>query len=120
MLHALQQAKDHPTAETLHGRLEGVSLATVYNALQAFRQVGLAQAISVPGGRTRWDPEVGPHVHVRAIDSDEIADLPDAVAAPLLDGLTPDKLAHVEEALGVRIDAVQISLLVHTLDKADA
>ena len=120
VLHALQQAKDHPTAEMLHGRLEGVSLATVYNALQVFRRVGLAQAVSIPGGMTRWDGDVGPHVHLMAIDSDEVRDLPDAVAAPLLDGLTPEKLAQVADTLGVCIDQVQISLLVPTFDKADA
>lgn len=110
---ALQQAHDHPTADELHVRVEGVSKATVYNALEAFRSVGLAQAISVQGGVTRWDPKVGPHVHMRHIGSDAVSDLPDRVAAPLLSGLTAEHLRSVAEAMGVTIDAVQVSLLVH-------
>ena len=39
--------------------------------------------------------------------------LPDAVAAPLLSGLTAEHLQSVAEAMGVSIDAVQVSLLVH-------
>ena len=110
---ALQQAHDHPTADELHARVDGVSKATVYNALEAFRGVGLAQAISVQGGVTRWDPKVAPHVHMRHAGSDAVSDLPDSVAAPLLSGLTPEHLQSVAEAMGVSIDAVQVSLLVH-------
>ena len=110
---ALQQAHDHPTADELHARVEGVSKATVYNTLEAFRGVGLAQAISVQGGVMRWDPRVGPHVHLRHAGSDAVSDLPDSVAAPLLSGLTPEHLQSVAEAMGVSIDAVQVSLLVH-------
>jgi len=113
---ALQQAHDHPTADELHVRVEGVSKATVYNALEAFRGVGLAQAISVQGGVTRWDPKVGPHVHMRHVGSDAVSDLPDRVAAPLLSGLTAEHLRSVAEAMGVTIDAVQVSLLVHDAD----
>lgn len=110
---ALRQAHDHPTADELFARVEGVSKATVYNALEAFRGVGLAQAISVQGGVTRWDPKVGPHVHMRHAGSDAVSDLPDSVAAPLLSGLTTERLQTVAEAMGVTIDAVQVSLLVH-------
>jgi len=109
---ALRQAHDHPTADELHRRVQGVSKATVYNALEAFRAVGLAQAISVPGGVTRWDAKTGPHVHMRHVTSDAVADLPDDVAAPLLQGMTPQAIRAVEQAVGMSIDAVQVSLLV--------
>ncbi len=106
------QASDHPTADTLHSRVCGVSKATVYNALEAFARVGLAQAIPGPGGVTRWDAVTGPHVHVRHIDDDRVEDLPDPLATQVLAGMTPEVIDHIEASLGVHVDAVQVSLLV--------
>ncbi|MCH2135715.1 MAG: transcriptional repressor [Phycisphaerales bacterium] len=112
VLETLRQAHDHPTAETLHERLEGVSLATVYNALEAFAKVGLAQPIALAGGLTRWDSTMGLHAHVRRSGDDRLEDLPEDLAGNLLASLTPRRLEQLASRLGGRIRGVQVTVLL--------
>lgn len=112
VLGALRQATDHPTAEELHDRLEGVSLATVYNALAAFQRVGLAQAISVSSSVTRWDGAMALHVHARRDGADIVEDVPDDLASPLLAPFTSTQLAAIGARMGGRVTGVQIKVLL--------
>ena len=117
VLSTLCRASDHPTAEALHERLDGVSLATVYNALSAFQKVGLAHAIAVAGGLTRWDGSTSLHIHVRRSGTDTVEDLPADLAKPLLAALTPERLAAIGRRMGGRVGGVQIKVLL--ADDAD-
>jgi len=110
VLGTLRRASDHPTAEALHGRLDGVSLATVYNALAVFERVGLAQPIAVAGGLTRWDGSMVMHAHVRRTSSDTVEDLPADLAEGLLAALTPKRLAAIGRRMGGRVSGVQIKV----------
>ncbi len=112
VLGVLQRSSDHPTAETLHERLEGVSLATVYNALAAFERVGLAQPIAMAGGLTRWDGSTSMHAHVRRSGTDVIEDLPEDLADPLLEALTPQRLETIGARMGGRVSGVQIKIML--------
>ena len=57
----------HVTAESLHAEVEAtrlpVSLATVYNALNQFRDAGLLREVVVAPGRSYFDTNTGHHHH---------------------------------------------------------
>ena len=57
----------HVTAESLHAEVRGtrlpVSLATVYNALNQFRDAGLLREVVVAPGRSYFDTNTGHHHH---------------------------------------------------------
>ena len=57
----------HVTAESLHAEVKAtrmpVSLATVYNALNQFRDAGLLREVVVAPGRSYFDTNTGHHHH---------------------------------------------------------
>ena len=57
----------HVTAESLHAEVRAtrmpVSLATVYNALNQFRDAGLLREVVVAPGRSYFDTNTGHHHH---------------------------------------------------------
>jgi Fur family peroxide stress response transcriptional regulator len=57
----------HPTAQELYERLlpslPTMSLATVYNTLDALSSAGLCSAMAVSRGSARFDPNMAPHHH---------------------------------------------------------
>ena len=70
----------HITAEQLHGEAQArnirVSLATVYNSLHQFTEVGLLREVVVEPGRSYFDTNVGDHHHFYYQTSGELADIP--------------------------------------------
>lgn len=112
---ALAAAHSHPTAEDLAGMVRrtdpGVSLATVYNALEAFSDRGLCRKLPGQGenGASRYDPDCSPHVHV-TLDSGEIIDVPDDLGGELLERIGQDDLERLGRALGVKITGVRLGL----------
>ncbi len=111
----LRQCKCHPTAEELHRLVEPesgrISLATVYNTLEALCSAGLARKLPTTDGCCRYDGDTSPHLHVRFADSDEIADVPEDLSRQLLDRLPHQVIEEIEQRLGIRIDAMNIQLL---------
>ncbi|QFR32665.1 iron response transcriptional regulator IrrA [Ancylobacter sp. TS-1] len=69
----------HITAEILHEEAIAarvpVSLATVYNALHQFTEVGLLREIAVEGGRTYFDTNVSDHHHFLLEDENRLVDI---------------------------------------------
>ncbi len=75
----------HISAEDLHAEAElagvRVSLATVYNALHQFTEVGLLREVAIDGSRTYFDTNVSDHHHFfvegegRLIDMDDHVDI---------------------------------------------
>jgi Fur family iron response transcriptional regulator len=57
----------HVTAEMLHAealkRGIGVSLATIYNTLHQFTEVGLLREVAVEGSKTYFDTNTSDHFH---------------------------------------------------------
>src|SRR5258708_39399758 len=57
----------HMTAESLHAEVRaadmGISLATVYNALNQFRDAGLLREVVVVAGKSYFDTNTGHHHH---------------------------------------------------------
>jgi Fe2+ or Zn2+ uptake regulation protein len=112
---ALCETRSHPTAEELfrvvRPRTEKLSLATVYNALEALCGAGLVRRIPMSNGCCRYDSDTSMHLHVRFRDTYEIEDVPSDLAAQLLDHVPQDVLAEIGRSLGVEIDGVSIQLL---------
>ena len=78
----------HVTAEGLHEAARQhdapVSLATVYNTLRAFCEVGLMQEVTVDGARSYFDTRVDEHPHYYWEDDGQLIDAP--VEAAVLRG----------------------------------
>lgn len=63
----LMKKQDHPTADELFARVKqempGISLATVYNCLEALVQCKLVRSVNFERGPTRYCPNLRPHAH---------------------------------------------------------
>lgn len=67
ILRELVEAKDHPSAEMVFGRvrrrLPTISLDTVYRTLSTFDELGLIMRVPVTGDQGRFDADTSPHHH---------------------------------------------------------
>ena len=70
----------HVTAEMLYEEATraqiSVSLATVYNTLHQFTDVGLLRQVAVDASRTYFDTNNFPHHHFYVEDKNELIDIP--------------------------------------------
>ena len=70
----------HVTAESLHAEVKAsrmpVSLATVYNTLNQFRDAGLLREVGVAPGRSYFDTNTGHHHHFFVETDGELHDFP--------------------------------------------
>ena len=77
---ALGHGERHFSAEELFEEAQGlgvgVSLATVYNSLRQFTEVGLLQEIRVDGARVLYDTRTEEHPHFYWEDTGELVDAP--------------------------------------------
>jgi Fur family transcriptional regulator, peroxide stress response regulator len=113
---ALYATRNHPTADELYrvvcDRMSGISLATVYNTLEAFCQAGLVQKLPGAGvnGSARFDANPDNHVHLCCHKSGTVADLPDDVGRRLLDRIPAEALQEFRELYGFQTHQIQIEL----------
>ena len=70
----------HLTAEQLHSMARNadvkVSLATVYNTLHQFKDVGILREVVVEAGRSYFDTNTGEHHHFFNETTGELSDVP--------------------------------------------
>jgi Fe2+ or Zn2+ uptake regulation protein len=115
--HALTQSRCHPTADELYRQVQdalpGVSLATVYNALEVFTDAGLIAKLPDAGlnGSARYDAHREPHTHLRDRRTGQVADAPDDVSQILLDHLPQDVLDTIRQRTGFSVEEIQIELI---------
>lgn len=102
----LLDGRDHPTAQDVFlrakDRLPNLSLATVYNCLEALVQHGVVRQVNFERESSRYCPNVAEHVHLHDPATGRIHDIdfkPGYKLADLLD-LPP----------GVEIESVEITL----------
>lgn len=93
ILKALHTISGHPSAEILYNKLKKdiptLSLATVYKALELFKELGEITEVNVL--RTaRFDSNLMPHHHLICIECNRIEDIIDTS----LDDLTREKAAN--------------------------
>ena len=84
--------RDHPTAEEVFIRakraMPEISMATVYNCLDALVQSGLARQVTVDRGATRFCPNMREHCHFYCGECGEVFDVempdegPERIALP--------------------------------------
>jgi Fur family peroxide stress response transcriptional regulator len=90
----LLHKRDHPTAEEIYKRarraMPEISMATVYNCLDALVRAGVAKEVNVERGAARFCPNMREHWHFQCSACNAVTDmdLPDAVmeAFPLPQG----------------------------------
>jgi Fur family transcriptional regulator, iron response regulator len=94
----------HLTAEMLYEEATRakvpVSLATIYNTLHQFTEVGLLRQVAVDGSKAYFDTNVTAHHHFFVEGEDEVLDIPDA---EVVVGKTPTPPEGFEIA---RVDVV--------------
>jgi Fe2+ or Zn2+ uptake regulation protein len=112
---ALAASKAHPTAEELlhivRAAEGGLSLATVYNTLEAFTERGLCRRLPAANGSgaCRFDADLDHHAHI-ALDDGRILDLPRDLGDRIISEVPRPVLDEIERRLGVRIDRVSLQL----------
>lgn len=88
ILENLASRVDHPTADQIYAsiqdRIAGVSRTTVYRVLETFVQLGLAQKISNPEAKARFDADTSRHHHASCLVCEKIIDI-DAQQLPDID-----------------------------------
>ncbi len=98
----------HVTAEGLHAEVKAsrmpVSLATVYNTLNQFRDAGLLREVVVSPGRSYFDTNTGDHHHFFVETDGELHDFPsDTVTVAGLPALpSGTSLSRVDVIVRVR------------------
>ncbi|MFK7960418.1 MAG: Fur family transcriptional regulator [Phycisphaerales bacterium] len=111
---SLRACRCHPTAEELHrlvSRDTGtLSLATVYNTLEALDCAGLVRRLNTPTGCARFDADTRPHAHLHDAETGEIVDIPHDLGDELLAHVPADVIARIERELGTRVTAMAIQL----------
>ena len=85
----LLQKRDHPTAEEVFIRskktMPDISMATVYNCLDALVKCGLVRLVVLDRGATRFCPNMREHCHFYCDSCDTVfdVDLPAKSASPV-------------------------------------
>jgi len=76
---AILSRRDHPSAEELYeelkGKIEGISLTTVYRTLSSLERVGLVQRVPTLKDKVRYDARVEPHSHFICLNCGRIYDI---------------------------------------------
>lgn len=77
----LEDNTSHPSAEmiwdALRGQFPTLTLATVYNTLEALKEQGAIIEVGGDQARKRFDPFTGPHHHLVCVDCKKILDIPE-------------------------------------------
>lgn len=113
----LRSVSTHPTAEQVFAavrqQIPNISLATVYKALEALVDAGLAARLAPDpaegaGGPVRYDGKPEPHYHLRCQRTGQVRDLPVPYDPELLARLAPDLVEQLRrdgfEIVGHRIE----------------
>lgn len=78
ILEYLFKSMTHPTADDIYKALEGkfpnMSVATVYNNLRVFKEVGLVRELNYGDSSSRFDSVTTDHYHVMCNDCGKIVD----------------------------------------------
>ncbi len=113
---ALRATNAHPTAEELFEMIRececepGLSLATVYNSLEALTDARLCQRLPSNGGPIRYDADLRQHVHL-VLQDGRVLDVPDDLAGQVLDSLPEGFADQLEACCGIPVGSLGIQLV---------
>lgn len=97
----LMEHRDHPTADQVYMRsregMQEISMATVYNCLDALVKSGLVRQVSLDRAATRYCPNMTEHCHFHCTDCGRIFDIdlndkPSVPEAKLPRGFKPEQI----------------------------
>lgn len=95
----LLESEDHPTAAQIYERsrkvMPGISLATIYNSLEALVDAKLVNHLHPDNGPSRYCPNVVPHIHLMDDDSQRVIDV------QLKEGLKPEDVFDLPEGVTI-------------------
>lgn len=107
---------EHPTADELlnSARMKdpGLSLATVYNTLEAFTDSGLCRRLpsTESAGPCRFDVHTHEHAHVLTGDG-KVMDLPMDLSRRLMESMPRDLVEEIERRMGIKVDRTSVQLI---------
>ncbi|HDD43639.1 MAG TPA: transcriptional repressor [Candidatus Desulfofervidus auxilii] len=79
ILEYLLEHRIHPTAEEIYQALKkrfpSLSLASIYNTLKLFTQLGIVVEFAIDKDKARYDINTNPHAHFKCLHCGQIYDL---------------------------------------------
>jgi Fur family peroxide stress response transcriptional regulator len=116
----LHSVHTHPTAEQVFAavrqQIPNISLATVYKALEALVDAGLAARLADDaGGPVRYDGRAEAHYHLRCQRTGQVSDLPLPYDPHLLERIAPELLTSLKEQ-GFEILGHRLEIIARPLD----
>ena len=104
----------HPTAEELFWLVresdQDLSLATVYNTLDAFCVHGLCRRLATSTGPARYDADLSNHLHVQDAEG-RIHDVPPELSQRVLDSIGSGLLEEIGDATGQTVTGARIEFV---------
>ena len=117
----LKSVQTHPTAEQVFAavrqEIANISLATVYKALEALVEAGVAARLVSDDGTARYDGRSDAHYHLRCLATGQVRDLPLAYEPQLLDRLAP-QLGEWLRQQGFELSGHRLELVGRFLQKS--
>ena len=111
----LASVDSHPTAEQVYHavrlQIPQISLATVYNALEALVEARLATKITSGDGSARYDCRGEDHYHLRDVETGEVRDLPAEFDNRLLEKLDPRLVERLAQQVGFEVTGYRLEVL---------
>jgi Fur family peroxide stress response transcriptional regulator len=116
VFHYLRSTDCHPTAEqvflAVRQQIPHISLATVYKALEALVDAGVAARLSDSEGPTRYDGRSDAHYHLRCEQTGMVRDLPLPYDPRLIDKIAPE-LVECLRRQGFELTGHRLELVGH-------
>jgi Fe2+ or Zn2+ uptake regulation protein len=112
----LRSVDSHPSAEDVYlavrEKIPNISLATVYKALEALVDSGLASKLAYADGPARYDHRCDSHYHIRCLKTGQVRDVETPFDTSLISKLDP-KLIESLEQQGFHVTDYRLELLGH-------
>ena len=112
---ALASSSSHPTADDLYRQVslahKGISLATVYNTLEAFCRCGLAKKLPTESASSRYEAATHNHLHLRDTRTGRVLDVPDDLSEAILDNLPRQAIDALQRRLHFKVKHIKIELI---------
>jgi Fe2+ or Zn2+ uptake regulation protein len=114
--HYLHSVDCHPTAEQVYSAvrkdIENISLATVYKALEALVDAGLAAKLADADGPARYDCRPDAHYHFRCATTGQVRDLSIPYDPHLLEKIDPELIEKLRQQ-GFHVTGHRLELIGH-------
>ena len=111
----LSELTSHPTADDLYRMVsrahQGISLATVYNTLEAFCRCGLAKKLPTEGASSRYEAAMHNHLHLRDSRTGRVLDVPDDLSEAILKQLPRNAMRTLQKRMRFNVRQIKIEFV---------